>query len=113
MRALIAASFGAEAADAWTKFEPSQDHLQTLASAGREVLTMFPTMPGACAMMSAVYSLRLEKLGAPPAYVVASSLFLGDTRIFGDPPFEAGGKRRRASAGAAGAQRGAPAGASA
>jgi hypothetical protein len=84
MRALIAASFGAQAAYAWAKFEPSQDQLQTLASVGREVLTMFPTMPGACAMMSAVYSLRLEKLGAPAAYVFAGSLFVGDTRVFGD-----------------------------
>lgn len=49
------------------------------------MLDVFPgRMPGACALMSAAYSMRLEAMKAPPAYVVAGSLFVGDVRVFGE-----------------------------
>jgi hypothetical protein len=59
-------------------------------AAGRELLKHFPTVPGACVMMSTLLACKLEKLALPPAYVVAGSLyvvgsrFLGETRIFGE-----------------------------
>jgi hypothetical protein len=41
-------------------------------------------MPGQCALMSALYSLALEKLGSQRGYVVAGSLHIGDKRVFGE-----------------------------
>ncbi|SRR5260221_4552493 len=81
---LIAESFGPDAADAWASFSPTPDQVQALAERGRELLDHFPKMPGACALMSAVYAWSLEKLNLPPAYVVAGSLYLGETRVFGE-----------------------------
>jgi hypothetical protein len=58
--------------------------------AGRDLLKHFPTVPGACVIMSTLFAWQLEKLGLPPAYVVAGSLyvvgsrFVGDTRVFGE-----------------------------
>jgi len=50
-----------------------------------KVLGLFPgRMAGQCALMSAAYSIALEKLGTQPGYVVAGSLYIGDKRIFGD-----------------------------
>jgi hypothetical protein len=84
VKELIVDSFGSDAAEAWAGFSPTEGDLLTLKEIGRELLTMFPTMPAACAMMSAVYALRLEKVEAAPAYVVAGSLFVGETRVFGE-----------------------------
>ena len=84
IKELITHSFGADAAEAWSSFSPSAQQVQLLADAGRKVLEIYPSRPGACALMSALYALHLEKLEGPPAYVVAGSLFIGTTRIFGE-----------------------------
>lgn len=50
-----------------------------------KVLGLFPgRLAGQCALMSAAYSIALEKLGTQPGYVVAGSLYIGDKRIFGE-----------------------------
>jgi hypothetical protein len=84
LKSLIADSFSADAAEAWARFVPNEAELRTLAETGRELLSMFPVMPAACVMMSAFYALRLEKVRAAPAYVVAGSLFAGEKRVFGE-----------------------------
>jgi hypothetical protein len=85
LRALITASFGGEAADAWSKFTVGKADKLVLRDAALKVLNIFPgRKPGACALMSALYSLALEKLGTQSGYVVAGSLYIGEKRIFGD-----------------------------
>lgn len=84
LRELIAASFGPDAAEAWTKTTLNDTDKQKLVEAGRQVLDLMPgRMAHACALMSAAYSIALEKLDAPRGYVVAGSLCVGDTRVFG------------------------------
>lgn len=85
LRRLIAASFDEKAAEAWSKFTIGEDDKKRLREAGRQVLLLFKTpIPGACCVMSAAYSVMLEAAAEKPAYVVAGSLYVGDTRIFGE-----------------------------
>jgi hypothetical protein len=85
LRELITASFDAAAADAWSKFTVSEADKLVLHEAALKVLDVFPgRMPGQCALMSALYSLALEKLGSQRGYVVAGSLYIGDKRVFGE-----------------------------
>jgi hypothetical protein len=84
IKALIADSFGSDAAEVWERLSLTQPQIETLRDAGQEVLAYFPTRPGACLLMSAVYAIRLEKIDAAPAYVIAGSLYAGDTRVFGE-----------------------------
>ncbi len=85
LRDLIMASFDAAAAEAWSKFTPDEADKLALREAAMKVLGLFPDrMAGQCALMSAAYSIALEKLGTQPGYVVAGSLYIGDKRIFGD-----------------------------
>jgi hypothetical protein len=82
---LIAASSGPDAAAEWRQFEPAKDDCDKLASTGVEVLKTFPgRAPGACALMSAVFSVLLENKVAQRGYVVAGSLYVGGTRVFGE-----------------------------
>ena len=84
LRELITASFGTVAADAWSKFTVGNAEKLMLHEAALEVLRAFPgRMPGQCALMSALYSLALEKLDSQRGYVVAGSLYIGDKRVFG------------------------------
>ena len=90
LKQLIAASHGPQTANAWANFAPSNVQLETATRAGRDLLQHFPTVPGACVMMSTLLACQLEKLGLPSGYVVAGSLyvvgsrFVGDTRVFGE-----------------------------
>ena len=84
LRELIAQSFGAEAAEEWNRATVDEDDKRKLLEAARKVLQMFPgRTPSACCLMSAVYSLVLKKMELR-TYVVAGSLYVGDTRIFGE-----------------------------
>jgi hypothetical protein len=91
LETLIGESFGADAARAWAKFSPSSKTIVEISEAGQQLLMDFPTMPGACTMMSALYAWQLEKLKVGPTYVVAGSLYLcgpdyvGDKLVFGEP----------------------------
>ncbi|WP_156918354.1 hypothetical protein [Bradyrhizobium sp. Cp5.3] len=85
LRELITASFDAAAANAWSKFTVGEADKRVLNEAALKVLKIFPgRMPGQCALMSALYSLALEKLGSQRSYVVAGSLYIGDKRVFGE-----------------------------
>ena len=85
LRELIAASFNAEAAEAWSKFSLGDDDKARLGEAGRRIMVLFSKpIVGACCAMSAAYSVMLDAVANKPAYVVAGSLYVGDTRIFGE-----------------------------
>jgi hypothetical protein len=85
LRELIAQSFGAEAAEEWSRSTVGDEDKAKLAEAAHRVLELFPgRMPGACSPMSAMYSIALEAMGERPAYVIAGSLYVGDTRVFGE-----------------------------
>ena len=78
-------SFGEAAGEQWSDLTVGEDDKWKLAEAGRQVLQLFPgRIPYACCLMSAAYSVMLEHVGTKPAYVVAGSLYAGDTRIFGE-----------------------------
>jgi hypothetical protein len=85
LRDLIIASFDAAAAETWSKFTLGEADKLVLREAALKVLGLFPgRMAGQCALMSAAYSIALEKLGTQPGYVVAGSLYIGDKCIFGE-----------------------------
>lgn len=88
LAALIAASYTPADADSFSGFVPSQSDLSSIATAGGEVLLLFKKVPGACAMMSAVYVRRIQALLPHiPVYAVAGSLSIGDQPIFGQDLF--------------------------
>jgi hypothetical protein len=85
LRELITTSFGAAAADTWSKFTVGEPDKLVLHEAALKVLNVFPgRMPGQCALTSALYSLALEKLGSQRGYVAAGSLYIGDKRVLGE-----------------------------
>jgi hypothetical protein len=85
LRELITASFGAAAADAWSKFTVGEADKLVLHEAALKVLKVFAgRTPGQCAPMSALYSLAMEKLSSQRGYAVAGSLYIGDKPVFGE-----------------------------
>ena len=81
---LIAATHGPAAAQQYRQTAPSTTDCTALIEAAKEVLVVLPPMPGACLMMSALIACRTASLTSYPAYVVAGTLSVGPTRIFGD-----------------------------
>jgi hypothetical protein len=81
---MIAQSYSAEAAKAFRAFEPSDADFVALKQAGQDLQVVFKLIPGACVVMSALLMLRLKTLTKAPAYLVAGSLAVGATRVFGD-----------------------------
>jgi hypothetical protein len=80
---LIKAAHGLAAATAFKQFQPTDADIQALAEVGKEVLQYVPPEPSACALMAAVYALKVcDRLRSPP-YVVAGSLSVGDVMIYG------------------------------
>jgi hypothetical protein len=72
-------SVDAAAADAWSTFTVGEADKLALHEAALKVRKVFAgLMPGQCALMSALYSLALEKLGSQRGYIVAGSLYIGD-----------------------------------
>ena len=89
---LVAASFSPEEASTYAAYVPSEADRTALATAGRELFQHFPPTPGACMVMSALYSVLLEKSVSQKAYVTIGSLYVGDVRVFGEDG-EIDGKR--------------------
>jgi hypothetical protein len=82
---LIAASYTPAAVDNYRDFVPTDAELQALEKMGRDVLLCFPPMPGACAVMSAMYAAGLRRtLPDAPIFVVAGTLSVNKSRVFGD-----------------------------
>jgi hypothetical protein len=80
---LIGQSYSADVAKAFAAFAPGKAELDLLGQTGFEVLKNFPYTPGACAMMSAMYTARMEQYTKAPVYMVAGNLFIHGTRVFG------------------------------
>lgn len=81
---LIAATHGQEAAEVYGRFVPSASDREAVGQVGIEVLSAFPSMPGACVMMSALLVAMLDGRTQSPAYVVAGRLSVRQTLIFGE-----------------------------
>lgn len=58
--------------------------IDALREIGGRVLEAFPTMPGACAAMSAMYAVGLDTTACGPVHVVAGDLSVPEGRVFGD-----------------------------
>jgi len=81
---LITNTHSSEKAEAYKAFAPTADELRAFKKIGREALEIIAPIAGACAMMSAAYVARVEHVLKLPAYVVAGSLKIRDTYVFGD-----------------------------
>ncbi len=81
--AALALNYGEQVAADHAKFKLDQEARDHAATAIRHVLEFFPSVAGACMIMSAALASRIEIITSCPAYVVAGSLFIGDSRIFG------------------------------
>jgi len=57
--------------------------IRALQEAGLEILNHFPPIPGACAMMSAIYAGMLKDQGFD-AQMIAGALYLEEMRLFGE-----------------------------
>jgi len=62
----------------------SDTDLDALKEIGRRVLDIFPSVPGACALMTAMYAVGLDTTGCGPFYFVAGDLSVPEARVFGD-----------------------------
>jgi hypothetical protein len=87
---LLLKSYGREAADAYRHYLPSEADIKLLGEKATSVLTHFKPEPGACVMLSALGAAAFQQTGSEaPIYVVAGSLSLGGTRLFGkDGPID-------------------------
>lgn len=83
LRPIIVQSHTSAAAEAYCNFVPTKTQKDALTAAGLETLSYFPNIPGACAMMSAVYAAHLQRTTNAPVYVVAGGLVIGQSWIFG------------------------------
>jgi len=89
MDRLIAASFTHAEAKAYRGFVPTMEQLESTEQVGIDILRHLPPLAAACAPMSAVYAARLQNLAKLPCYVVAGSLRVRNTYVFGDgKPFD-------------------------
>ena len=81
---MIERSHGLEAAACYRAFHPNDAERNALAEVGIQLLKIFPTMPAACVVMSALYSCRLQAVTEAPAYVAAGALSVGQAGVFGE-----------------------------
>jgi hypothetical protein len=80
---LIAQTYGIEAARVYRAFKPNESDLIDLTEIGEKLLRLFPPTPGASVMMSALYAAGVRAVTKAPVYVVAGSLSVGGTHVFG------------------------------
>jgi hypothetical protein len=85
---LVEKSYTGTRANAYRDFVPTEAQKRELLDIGRDVLAHVPFVPGACAVMSALFLARWETSNAAPAYVVAGELFVDSTRVFGDDKYK-------------------------
>jgi len=82
---LIRQSHGDVNAEAYRVFSPTPEDIEGLMKVGLDVLKHFPFVPGACAMMGAMYAARLQMdLEHAPTYLVAGALLIQGTPVFGE-----------------------------
>lgn len=85
----IAATQDWPAAKAFKAYVASDDDKAIIANKARELLTIFPPVPAASAMMSAAFAAHLERGLDAPVQVVAGTLSVEGEPVFGDgQPFD-------------------------
>jgi hypothetical protein len=80
---LVAHHHGWQAAKALKSYEMDDASRARLTAAALEVLQVFPNIAGACALMSAALAVRLERDLSAPIFVVAGTLSVENTPVFG------------------------------
>jgi hypothetical protein len=60
-----------------------QADIDAVLRVGTDLLKAFPSVPGACAPMSALLAVGLEASVSPPIFVVAGELAIAGTSVFG------------------------------
>jgi hypothetical protein len=84
VQALIESAYGPDESTAYLAFRPDEADRAAITNVGRDLLAVFPPLPGACALMSSIYACGVRKCMNAPCYVVAGSLYVGDVRVYGD-----------------------------
>ncbi len=80
---LIEASYSTTEAETAFSFHPSEHDVQILIDAGKAVLTLFPNVPGACALMTAMWVALIREKNKYPIYAIAGSLLINGIHVFG------------------------------
>lgn len=80
---IISETYSEKESRDFMEYKPTQSDLFEIAEIGRDLLLHFPSMPGACGPMSALFVARWEMEPRPPLYMVAGEVFINNTRIFG------------------------------
>ena len=80
---LVARHHGWQAAKAFKAYEMSDNDRARVTECALEVLRAFPPIPGACALMSAAFAVRLEQMLTAPVHVVAGTLLVENEPVFG------------------------------
>ena len=80
---LIARHHGWQAAKAFKAYEMADADRAKVTDCALEVLRAFPPIPGACALMSAAFAVRLEQMLTAPVHVVAGTLAVENEPVFG------------------------------
>ncbi len=83
LSSLITASYSQTDADAAISFRPSVSEVEELADAGEAVLEIFPDIPGACALMTAMWAAFIRDSTKYPIHAFAGSLFVDGVHVFG------------------------------
>jgi hypothetical protein len=82
---LVRRSYSDADAVAYETFVPDRDLLAKFGAEGTEVLRAFPTLPGACAVMSALYAVVLQdRFPGIPIHVAAGALVVDGATVFGE-----------------------------
>ncbi|PKP71969.1 MAG: hypothetical protein CVT83_02310 [Alphaproteobacteria bacterium HGW-Alphaproteobacteria-5] len=81
---LVAAQHGWAAAKAFKAYQMTDADREALSQCAIDLLKIFPSVPGACALMSAALAVGLERCMAAPIHVVAGTLAVGGDPVFGD-----------------------------
>jgi len=85
---LIAASYSDAHAKSAMSFQPSEFAVEQLVDAGKEVLTRFPWKPGACALMTAMWTAFIRDKTEYPIHAFAGSLLVDGVHVFGSDSTE-------------------------
>lgn len=81
---LIAVHHGWSAAKAFKTYDMDDAARAKVSAAALDILKVFPPIPGASALMSAAFAVRLEEILGGPIQVVAGSLSVNGERVLGD-----------------------------
>jgi hypothetical protein len=79
---LVTASYSSAEAERHAGFMAAPAHLKDIGALGKEILQHVPVRPGACALMSALWTGLIRDRLDIPAYCVAGDLVVGGRKMF-------------------------------